>query len=510
MNLKKVVNAAKQQGIPMQRRLLLYLMSMLIVLFAAILLVLSFTGALSRVDKNTQKILNMHLSATVQNVETHFGNVTAQGINLSDKLGGKIRSYLADNHLSTSDLNNNAAALNALQSALFETLDNGLKMTDASGVFCILNASVNTETDRATKSGIYLKLAHVNVKNPVNSEVGLFRGSKALVTKNNIRFHNRWDLEFHLENTPFISELIEGGSEYEWSPSIALKDTWENVMYLCVPITGPDGQTLGVCGYEMSEIYFKLAHPTVNTEFNHVTSLLGKKTDWQTLSLCGLESGGENGYFANIQEDSLVIEHRPYFQLYRTSDSCFAGVEKDLSLSPGSVWTITTMIPYEDYQELATKNNLFVTLLCLLFLIFAVLASVFISKKYVRPILAGFDKVKSGTEKTRIPEIDDLIDFLASKDEKPAEPAQSRLYQDFVKNIETLSKAERAVFNLYMEGYKATEIADILCLSINTIKTHNKRIYMKLNVSSRKELMVYVNLMKEKSGSQNSMNNELI
>ena len=129
MNLKKVVNATKQQGIPMQRRLLLYLMSMLIVLFAAILLVLSFTGALSRVDKNTQKILNMHLSATVQNVETHFGNVTAQGINLSDKLGGKIRSYLADNHLSISDLNNNAAALNALQSALFETLDNGLKMT---------------------------------------------------------------------------------------------------------------------------------------------------------------------------------------------------------------------------------------------------------------------------------------------------------------------------------------------------------------------------------------------
>ena len=41
------------------------------------------------------------------------------------------------------------------------------------------------------------------------------------------------------------------------------------------------------------------------------------------------------------------------------------------------------------------------------------------------------------------------------------------------------------------------EIAEILCLSINTIKTHNRRIYMKLNVTSRKELMVYIQMMEE-------------
>ena len=38
---------------------------------------------------------------------------------------------------------------------------------------------------------------------------------------------------------------------------------------------------------------------------------------------------------------------------------------------------------------------------------------------------------------------------------------------------------------------------DILCLSINTIKTHNRRIFSKLNVSSRKELMIYINRMEE-------------
>ena len=40
-------------------------------------------------------------------------------------------------------------------------------------------------------------------------------------------------------------------------------------------------------------------------------------------------------------------------------------------------------------------------------------------------------------------------------------------------------------------------IAEILCLSINTIKTHNKRIYIKLNVASRRELLLYVEMLKE-------------
>lgn len=50
---------------------------------------------------------------------------------------------------------------------------------------------------------------------------------------------------------------------------------------------------------------------------------------------------------------------------------------------------------------------------------------------------------------------------------------------------------------MYIRGYKAQEIADELHLSINTIKTHNRRIFAKLNVSTRKELLVYLDMMKE-------------
>ena len=118
----------------------------------------------------------------------------------------------------------------------------------------------------------------------------------------------------------------------------------------------------------------------------------------------------------------------------------------------------------------------------------------------------AFRQIKEGggrtAQRTRIPEIDDLLEFLFRQDETavPAyapPPEQSALYRTFVENIQTLSAAERAVFDLYLQGHTAREIAAILCLSINTIKTHNRRIYMKLNVTSRKELLVYIQMMEE-------------
>ncbi|NLZ90367.1 MAG: helix-turn-helix transcriptional regulator, partial [Clostridiales bacterium] len=64
-------------------------------------------------------------------------------------------------------------------------------------------------------------------------------------------------------------------------------------------------------------------------------------------------------------------------------------------------------------------------------------------------------------------------------------------------NIKTLSPSERAVFDLYAEGYTPKQAAEKLFVSINTIKTHNKRIYMKLNVASREELLLYISMLKE-------------
>lgn len=108
--------------------------------------------------------------------------------------------------------------------------------------------------------------------------------------------------------------------------------------------------------------------------------------------------------------------------------------------------------------------------------------------------------MKKGEKKTSILEIDDLISFLQEQEaqkQQISSDADMTGFVNFQNNIEKLSNAERNVFNLYLEGYSAQEIADKLFISINTVKSHNRRIYTKLEISSRKELLIYAKMLKK-------------
>ena len=58
--------------------------------------------------------------------------------------------------------------------------------------------------------------------------------------------------------------------------------------------------------------------------------------------------------------------------------------------------------------------------------------------------------------------------------------------------FETLSEKEKRIIDLVSRGYKNKEIADKLFLSEQTIKAHVSRIYKKLNVSNRSQLVSLV------------------
>ena len=56
-------------------------------------------------------------------------------------------------------------------------------------------------------------------------------------------------------------------------------------------------------------------------------------------------------------------------------------------------------------------------------------------------------------------------------------------------NFNVLSKKERAVVKLLLEGSSNKEIAQTLFIEISTVKTHVSNIFKKLNISSRQELL---------------------
>lgn len=59
----------------------------------------------------------------------------------------------------------------------------------------------------------------------------------------------------------------------------------------------------------------------------------------------------------------------------------------------------------------------------------------------------------------------------------------------FEKGLETLTPTEFAVYNAYIAGSTTKEIMSTLGIKENTLKFHNKNIYSKLGVSSRKQLL---------------------
>lgn len=173
-------------------------------------------------------------------------------------------------------------------------------------------------------------------------------------------------------------------------------------------------------------------------------------------------------------------------------------------------------------------------------------------QKYVAPILQGLEQIKTSTDRAQgeshVLEIEDLFAFLAEQDrahestlsslqqerleaQSRQERLQSKLeqasndlgsaqaeiarlaysrkqeidpddFQYFWEGISQLTPTERKVFDLYLEGKNAKEILAILGVTENTLKFHNKNIYNKLGVSSRKQLLRYATLLKQQEGKE--------
>lgn len=66
---------------------------------------------------------------------------------------------------------------------------------------------------------------------------------------------------------------------------------------------------------------------------------------------------------------------------------------------------------------------------------------------------------------------------------------RNELHVQFLSNLEKLTKTERIIFDLYIAGKTTREILNELCITENTLKFHNKNIYSKMEVSSRKQLI---------------------
>lgn len=70
------------------------------------------------------------------------------------------------------------------------------------------------------------------------------------------------------------------------------------------------------------------------------------------------------------------------------------------------------------------------------------------------------------------------------------------MFTAFLQKVKSLSAAERRILGYYIDGHEIADIPELAFISIHTVKKHNRSIYQKLEVSSRDELMLYIELFR--------------
>ena len=513
------VRRAGRDGLSMRLRLFGMLLLFLNAILMGFLLILFLTGTFHSGMQATRELLENELSYRAQNVYRSFGDISVQGVTLAGELSQSLEWHLAERGAVPAGLGEDTALLEELLGEELARLSGALEKARSSGVFLILDATVNPELEGAehSRAGLYLKNLEPNIVSNTAANLRYMVGPMAVARERGLYTLPQWRMEFDVSDGEYYTVPMERAEEcrdlpisrlYHWSRSTSLPGSGERVMLLSVPLRASDGTVMGVCGFEVSQMLFKLSYAPDNSQYEYLFCMLAPLEQGRLAAEGALFAGSYAVYPTDMTEEPLEVQPDSHaVNTYRQADAApYVGLHREVVLYPsdsayeGEEWVLALLMPEHALAEkLAGRNwSLMVGLGILLLCSMAVAA--FISHRYVRPVMAAFRQIKAGGQgaKTHIPEIDDLIEFLSTQDEAPDPlPGQSALYQEFVKNIDTLSAAERAVFDLYMRGHTAREIAEILCLSINTIKTHNRRIYMKLNVTSRKELMVYIQMMEE-------------
>lgn len=515
----------------LQRRSFIFFILFLSSVMSGLLIILFIAGAFSVGLKEYHVFLKNELGHIAEDVSRDFGALSVEGVSLAKRLAEQIEKRLAVDGLAPSELKKNPHLIEAILNESMDDLIAALKKNISSGVFLTLDATINPTLINAERSraGLFLKNTEPNVINLATPAIHFLRGPASIGRQHQLYLLPQWQMEFQVAPGDFFYTTMTAARNndlplsrlYYWNPSCQLAGNYEKAMLLCVPLIASDGFVFGVCGFEVSKMLFKLKHSPNNSTYTRAFSMIAPLRENTLDASQAMYAGSYSAIPSQIGATLSIKPPRNGISNYLAPDgSVYSGIHQQINLYPKNAafseqqWALAVLIPKHDLTANIMRQNRRILTLLFVLLIFSVGAAAVFSRKNIEPVVGALEMVKANQvsqyAKTNIQEIDDLFAFLASRDESddfstsPEDTAQtSALFNAFVKNIKSLSPAERAVFNLYMEGYTAQEIAKILCLSINTIKTHNKRIYSKLNVSSRKELLVYVRLMKEKEGQLN-------
>lgn len=545
-----------KKGVPhkkptLQRRLVYFFAGatvLLVLLFALLLVLFGITG---KEEKTVHAYFDTELENISGAVYRDFGRLSVDGIDLAERISDSCDTFFSQNGIAAEELRDHPDLIEPLLDGQLQRLLTTLNSHTCGGVFLLLDATVRPEAEGADlmRAGLFIKKTQPSSTQAVGVKMHCLRGPARIARAHGVELLGQWTMEYDITDERFFLDVMETARKnqalplsrlYYWTGRVTLKGNSEAGFLLCVPLRSREGEVFGVCGIEVSDRMFKqLYSPGGSYE-----QLFAAAAPQEGATLCtsrGMIAGNYYLTGSRMTEDLQSSSARAAFEQFAGADDTYGGKSTALRLYPhGSPyedesWAVAVLMPAEPLCDAVNgQADRLYWIICGL-LVLSLVLSVLISHHYLHPVTKALDSIRSNTyekapDSTYL-EIADLFDFLATKDkeheterqtlqqqrlnaEAHAASAQTELsrladrrqrevdpeeYALFRSSLSTLTPKEREVFGLYLEGKSAKEIVTILGFSDNTLKYHNKHIYEKLGVSSRKELLLYAALMKQEN-----------
>lgn len=543
-------NERQQRGTTLQRRLILFfacVTGFLILFFALLLLLFGING---KGEKAVQSYLTGELEHISETIYDDFGRISLDGISLAGTIADACDGFFAENQISAAELPEHPECIEPLLARQMQTLLGTLNSRSCGGVFVLLDATVQPQAENAenSRAGIFIKKTQPTDLHAVGVKKHYLRGPAQIARDNGIELLGQWSMEYDVTDQPFFAEVMDTARQhdslplsrlYYWTGRVTLKNNSEAGFLLCVPLRSSDGTVFGVCGIEVSDRMFKQLYCPSESTYTNVFAVAAPSEEQTLCTSRGMIAGNYYLTGNRMTEDLACSKNRNGFERFTETTVTYGGQRVTLRLYPiGSPyereqWSVGILMPEQLLLTAARGNSGYLLAIVCVLLVISLLLSVLISRRYLRPVTKALDSIRRNTyengEGTAYLESSDLFDFLAEKDQEherqrkhleqkqrdaqvDAASAQTELsrltdkrrkevdpdaYQHFLSQLGRLTPKEREVFHLYLDGKTAKEIVVILGFSENALKFHNKNIYYKLGVTSRKELLLYAALMKQ-------------
>ena len=577
----------------MRGRFIIYLLSLVLLAGSAMLILLNVIGIVQPPSHDIDRFLEYELNTRTNDIKRQMNALAAHNIDLSQQLQNDIDRVMLEQGIYNNydALNNNPEALTAIQQATYQTLAAKMQQAPASGALYLINASVNMNMLEPTYNGLFLKFTNIYSENTLFNETCMFRGNPQVARNNNISLYSTWQLELNVHAYPQADKLLHAkenniSQQYILTDVAHLKESWEQSRLFLMPINSNNGRIIGICGFEISSVYFQQRTKQANYKgYPLITAILDKKAD--------NEYQGQLSNPASFVNATIKTSIDGAHEIITAGQERFIGFTAPLTVG-ASEHRVAVMLPADSYYHLQRQAKMRLLIMLGIILLLSLLSAGYFSKRYVDPLVADLQQLQQNPDappQANVLELNQFFEFLQNHSEQQAEKlrqlqsennqvqkqyglaamrlqeaqekqkqtanqyihleeqlaalqneiqqvrlqmeqtqqeklqaqqereqaqqqfnfAQAALekaiekklesvdpdsYQMFIDNLATLTPKEEDIFNLYVQGCSTKDIISQLGITENTLKYHNKNIYSKLGVKTRKELLQYIELMR--------------